>query len=103
MRLTKLSMRMDWGLSLSMANSWKDTMLEIWCSSWPARAKTVKGTQKKQTNKIELRYDLILYPQRYVGNLEFVLSTGMQKKKKLFDKKKALNYVVTWSFIYKGT
>jgi hypothetical protein len=47
----------------------------------------VKGTQKKQTNKIELRYDLILYPQRYVGNLEFVLSTGMQKKKKLWQKK----------------
>jgi len=48
----------------------------------------VKGTKKK-TNKIELRYDLILYPQRYVGNLEFIPSTVMQKKKKSLTKKKS--------------
>jgi len=37
---------------------------------------------------------MILYPQRYVGNLELVPSTVMQKKK-LIDKKNHLNYVVT--------
>jgi len=94
--LTKLSMRMDWGLGLSTTNSLKDTMLEIWCSSWPTRAKIVKG--KKKTKKKEQCYDMILYPQRYVGNLELVPSIVMQKKK-LIDKKNHLNYVVTWSLI----
>jgi hypothetical protein len=42
------------------------------------KAKKKKQTKNK-TNKIELRYDLILYPQRYVGNLEFVPSTVTQK------------------------
>jgi hypothetical protein len=41
---------------------------------------------------------MILYPQRYVGNLELVPSIVMQKKK-LIDKKNHLNYVVTWSLI----
>jgi len=67
------------------------------------RAKTVKGTKK--TNKIELHYDLILYPQRYVGNLEFIPSTVMQKNKKLFDKKNKFELrcdFVTLSFNHKG-
>jgi hypothetical protein len=57
----------------------------------PSQAKTMKGIKKKEKN--ELCYDLILYPQRYVGNLEFILSTVTQKK--VIDKKNHLNYVVT--------
>jgi len=51
----------------------------------------MKGIKKQEKN--ELCYDLILYPQRYVGNLEFILSTVTQKK--VIDKKNHLNYVVT--------
>jgi hypothetical protein len=87
--LTKLSMRMDWGLGLSTTNSLKDTMLEIWCSS----AKIVKG-KKKKTKKNELCYDMILYPQRYVGNLELVPSTVMQKKKNSLTKK--IIWITLW-------
>jgi hypothetical protein len=51
-----LLMRMDWGLDPSTANSWKDTMLDIWCCSWPAWAKTVKGKKKKKNNNKKMSY-----------------------------------------------
>jgi hypothetical protein len=63
--------------------------------------KKTKQNKKKQnkTNKIELRNDLIIYPQRYVGNLEFVPSTVTQKKKKnLFDKK--INFEIFFDLIF---
>jgi len=101
MKLTKLSMRMEWGLGLSTTNSWKDTMLEIWCSSWPARAKTVKGTKKtNKQNWTTLWLDPLSTKVRRQLEIRFEYSHA---KKNSLTKKNLLNYVVTWSFIHEGT
>jgi len=36
----------------STANSWKDTMLDIWCYSWPYELKLWKAKKKKKKKKM---------------------------------------------------
>jgi len=72
MKLTKLSIwNKDWAYQRQIPE--KILCLKSDVAPGPHELKLWKA--QKKTNKIELRYDLILYPQRYVGNLKFVSST----------------------------